>query len=187
VSGVWHKKKDRNQIYFGNLVGGGFDKLSDYTTGFAWNIHQDIWWERFQNWNQILDEIFTGALISRFLLQHEMKSLKLFPFKRGYSIVFDGDMRVKFKSKSLEISKEDYYIVKNDIFLIPFPEKIYLYSREPQEAIILLPNEWREEKIQIYKLSKEEKKPIHDYSYNSGKITVSMKSRSPLLITRSED
>ncbi len=187
VSGIWHKKKDRNQVYFGNLVGGGFDKLSDYTTGFAWSIYQDIYWERFQDWDQILDEILTGSLLSRFLLQYEMKSLQLLPLKRGYDIYFSEDMHAKYKAKQLEISKEDYYIVKNGVYMIPFPEKIYLYSKEYQNLEILLPKEWRTESIQVFQLSKQGKKQISDYSYEMGVLSINLQSRSPLLIKRSKE
>ncbi|MHA1452575.1 MAG: endo-alpha-N-acetylgalactosaminidase family protein [Promethearchaeota archaeon] len=185
VSGVWHKKKDRNQAYFGNLVGGGFDKLSDYTTGFAWNIHQDIWWERFQDWDQILDEIFAGSLLSRFLLKHEMKSMNLLPLKRGYDMVFSEDLHAKFRSKTLEISKEDYYIAKDGVFMIPFPEKIYIYSRKTNNSKITLPKEWRNESIKVYLLSKDEKEEISGFSFEGGVLLMTLRSRIPLLIKRS--
>jgi len=187
VSGVWHKKKDRNQAYFGNLVGGGFGELSDYNTGFAWNIHKDITWERFLDWDQLLDEIFAGSLLSRFLLCHDLKSLHELPLNRGYEMEFSEDMYARYRGKLLEISKGDYYIVKNGVFMIPFPEKIYLYSRENRIMKILLPKEWRDSALLLYQLSKDEKTEFTEFSLQDGMLELNLQSRSPLMVKRRSD
>lgn len=184
LSGVWHKKKDRNQAYFGNLVGGGFGELSDYNTAFAWNIHKDITWERFLDWDQSLDEIFAGSLLSRFLLRHDLKSLHEFPLNRGYKMEFSEDMQAIYKAKQLEISKEDYHIVKSGVFMIPYLEKIYLYSRENRTTKILLPKEWRNSTIHLYQLSKIEKIEFTEFSFKDGVLELNLQSRSPILVKR---
>ena len=184
VTGTWHNKIDRNQSYFGNLVGGGFHKLTDYTTGLAWNIHQDISWERFQDWDRIRDEIFT-SILSRFLLQHEMISVKFLPFHIGYDILFSEDLQSHgLDSINWKFPKKATQSVKNDTYMIPFSDKIYLYSKKSGQQTIKLPPEWIIFDFEVYKLSKLEKVKIEEFYFESGVIQVNFDARCPLLLKK---
>ena len=113
-----------------------------------------------------------------------MKNLKFLPLHIGYDIQFSDGLETRVRFNKLEIIKDNYHIVKNDVYMIPFDEKIYLYSKNTGQQIIKLPPGWNSLDFDVFRLSKSDKVKISEFSFDEGVIQVNFEARCPILLEK---
>ncbi|MFF2090687.1 endo-alpha-N-acetylgalactosaminidase family protein [Paenibacillus sp. NPDC058174] len=194
-SAYWHFSP--SQMYHGKIVGGGSVDLNAVAWGKGASIDADILYrgeptrlegEMVQstafhdNWNQVVDIIYLGSMLYRFYLEREMVEMRedehsvMMRFSDGVTVNIDK------KNEQLAVKWGSLVIAENHDRFIPTDNRIYAYSRHGVTRAWPLPESWLAADYSVYRLTKNGKELLHDYTVRDGAIELKLEPHVPVML-----
>ncbi len=160
-----------------------------YEGHFGWLDEQGIenlTWDLDENWKQIVDCIYLGALLHHFYNEREM--LIWDDVGDGHRLTFEGGVVAEIcieSEESLNVIMGEVTVADGNDRFIPRDGAIYAYSKDGSRKRWTLPGNFRNETLQVFTLTPEGRGPAPDYNISEDIIQLSLDAGVPVKILRS--
>ena len=163
---------DVREQYFGWLAREGIENLT-------WNLED--------NWKQVVDCLYLGALLHHFYNEREM--LIWDDVGQGHRLTFEGGVvsEVCIEAEdSLKVTMGDVTVADGNDRFIPRGEAIYAYSKDGSRQSWTMPKGFRDKALHIFTLTREGRGPAPDYVLSGDTIQLSLEAGVPVKIVKDE-
>ena len=155
---------------------------------FGWLEEQNIenlTWALDENWKQIVDCIYLGALLHHFYNEREMLIWE--DTGQGHRLTFEGDVvaEVCIESEdSLVVTMGAITVADGNDRFIPRDGAIYAYSKDGSQKTWNLPKDFRDQTLQLFSLTREGRGPAPDYHLTEDTIQLNLQAGVPVKILK---
>jgi hypothetical protein len=201
ISAFWHMSRlsdfpARAVLFHGKAIGGGIPGCpARVAHAFGTSIDTDVCYHPnrhplslslLEDWDRIVDLLYLGFLHYQFCLQFELLSASR---QDDHFILTYADgltTSVQENGDTLVTKWNHLLIAKDDTRMLPFPDSLYLYSREEGMIERELPAEWLTKGLSAHALDRAGRQPFTDWRICEGRIQIRLKARQPVVFRRTE-
>ncbi|MDP6054164.1 MAG: hypothetical protein QF879_17635, partial [Candidatus Latescibacteria bacterium] len=155
---------------------------------FGWLAEQNIenlTWALEDNWKQIVDCLYLGALLHHFYNEREM--LVWDDVGSGHRLTFSDGVVAEICIESedaLKVTMGEVTVADGNDRFIPRGDAIYAYSKDGSRNCWTLPEDFRGEKLTIFTLNRDGCGPAPDYTLFADAIRLSLEAGVPVKIVK---
>ena len=155
---------------------------------FAWLAEQGIenlTWNLEDNWKQIVDCLYLGALLHHFYNEREM--LIWDDVGRGHRLTFEGSVVAEIcidSEESLMVTMGDVVIADGNDRFIPRDGAIYAYSGDGSCKTWKLPDDFRGVSLEVATLTRDGRAPAPEHVFSRDTIELALVAGAPVKIMK---
>jgi len=155
---------------------------------FAWLEEQGIenlTWNLEDNWKQIVDCLYLGALLHHFYNEREM--LIWDDVGRGHRLTFEGGVVAEICidcEESLKVTMGDVVIADGNDRFIPRDGAIYAYSGDGSCKTWKLPDDFKGASLEVYTLPREGRAPAPEHVLSRDTIELVLDAGAPVKLMK---
>ncbi len=196
VCGIWTNfwlTPEYRQIFHRKVVGGGIPEFMaplQYTSGLGGSITQDFTYKLYKgcldyqtNRAHMKELIYLSSILYHFFLTKEMLEVNRDTIN-GYTARFSDDVVSTYDGPTghLKVTWKDVIIAEDGERFVPVHGGIYAFSQKGADREWLLPEGFRDRKLQVIELTGSGKKAFTDYVVSADKIRIKLAANQSVKI-----